>query len=280
MGSSSNQQQGQPLVNGGAGGMMTGRPLVNGGAGGMMTSRTGPMPALTIHPGINDGAVTQPMTQPYAPNMPQAQPGNVWDQSAGAYSGAIAGTQGAMAGPNLAQFQNPYQQQVFDQGMQGLDRARMMAMNDVGAQATRAGAFGGSRHGVAEAETNRGFADAAGNLSANLASQGFNTALQAGQNQQQLQMQGAGQLGNLSNLGFGFGQQITAGQNQQGAQQQGIQQQLIDAMRAQFGGYTGAPGQGVDMFSRILSGTPYSQTQTTKESPGLMGILGAGLSLL
>lgn len=226
-------------------------------------------------------AVSRPYTTTgYQPNAPQAQPGNVWDQSAGAYGGAIAGTQGAMAGPNMDQFQNPWTDQVYNQSLSQLDRARQMAMNNVGAQATAAGAFGGARHGVAEAETNRAFADQAGNLSANLNMQGFNTALNAGQNQQQLQMQGAGQLGNLSNLGFGFGQQITAGQQQQGAQQQAIQQALIDAMKGQFGGYTGYPAGGVDLYSRILSGTPYSQTQTTKESPGILGILGAGLSLL
>jgi len=225
-------------------------------------------------------AVPQPVQMPgYAPQMPQGGQ-SVYNQSAGAYSGALQGTQNAMAGPNIGQFANPFIGQVFNQSLQGLDRGRQMAMNDIGAQATRAGAFGGSRHGVAEAETNRAFADATGNLSANLASQGFNTALQAGQNQQQMELAGAGQLGNLANLGFGFGQQITAGQQQQGAQQQAIQQALIDAIKAQYSGYTGAPAAGVDLFSQILGSAPHSQTQTTKESPGLMGIIGAGLSLL
>jgi hypothetical protein len=207
-------------------------------------------------------------------------PPNVYDQAAGAYGGALAGTQAAMAGPNIGQFQNPFIQGVYDTSLSNLDRARQLAMNQVGAQATQAGAFGGSRHGVAEAETNRNFADTAANLASNLSMQGFNTALQAAQGQQGLGLAGAGQLGNLANLGFGFGQQLTGNQLQQGAQQQAIQQALIDAMRGQYGGYTGAPASGVSMFSQILGGTPYSQTQTTSNNPGLLGILGAGLSLL
>lgn len=258
------------------GGSRGNKNIVTGAAPGLpapsIPGDTAPLPPAQPLPGVASTYAPAPMTQPAGPS--------VWDQSAGAYAGALAGTQGAMAGPNMAQFQNPWQQQVFDASMGQMDRARQMAMNDVGAQATRAGAFGGSRHGVAEAETNRGFADQIGNLSANLNMQGFNTALNAGQQQQQAQMAGAGQLGTLSNLGFGFGQQLTNNQLTQGAQQQQIQQQLIDAMKGQYGGFTGAPRSGTELLASILSGTPYSQTQTTKESPGILGILGAGLSLL
>lgn len=205
---------------------------------------------------------------------------NVYDQSAGAYTGALTGTQNAMGAPNIAQFQNPFIDQVYNTSLGQLDRARQMATNQLGAQATQAGAFGGSRLGVAEAETNRGFADAAANLAANLNMQGFNTALQAAQQQQGTQLAGAGQLGNLANLGFGFGQQLTGNQMVQGQQQQAIQQAVIDALRGQYGGFTGAPASGVGLYSQILGNTPYSQTQTTSNNPGILGILGAGLSLL
>ena len=47
--------------------------------------------------------------------------------------------------------------------------------------ATRAGAYGGSRHGVMDSETNRGFIDQVGALTSGLRHAGFNTALGAAQ---------------------------------------------------------------------------------------------------
>ena len=43
---------------------------------------------------------------------------------------------------------------VTDRTLSDLERQRQMQQNEIGAQASRAGAFGGSRHGVAEALTN------------------------------------------------------------------------------------------------------------------------------
>ena len=63
---------------------------------------------------------------------------NVYGQAAGAYNQALQG-------PNIAQFMNPYTTDVI--GRTGMDMARQaqMAQNTLGAEATRAGAFGGSR---------------------------------------------------------------------------------------------------------------------------------------
>lgn len=209
------------------------------------------------------------------------QPANVYQQSAGAYQGALGGTAAAMGGPNIAAFQNPYTQQVVGTSLDALNRARQMGINDIGAQARQAGAFGGSRHGVAEAETNRAFLDQAGQMASNLNMQGFNTALGAAQNQQNTMLQGAGQLGNLANLGFGFGQQIGQTQGAQGAQQQALQQALIDAAKAQYGGYTGAPQASLSGPLAAVGGIPQGggSTQKTSQSPGLFNIFGALLGL-
>lgn len=209
------------------------------------------------------------------------QPANVYQQSAGAYQGALGGTAAAMGGPNIAAFQNPYTQQVVGTSLGALNRARQMGINDIGAQARQAGAFGGSRHGVAEAETNRAFMDQAGQMASNLNMQGFNTALGAAQNQQNTMLQGAGQLGNLANLGFGFGQQIGQTQGAQGAQQQALQQALIDAAKAQYGGYTSSPQMSLSGPLAAVGGIPGGggQTQKTTQSPGLFNIFGALLGL-
>lgn len=76
------------------------------------------------------------------------------NQAAGTYSGAqTAGNRGlaAMSGDATAaqQFMNPYQAQVADQMTKQFGVQNQMTANQMDDAATRAGAFGGSRHGVA-----------------------------------------------------------------------------------------------------------------------------------
>lgn len=208
-----------------------------------------------------------------APQIQQPTQPSVFNQSAGAYNAALTGTQAAAGMPNVGAFANPFTSQVINTSMDALNRSRQMAMNDLGAQATRARAFGGSRQGVAQAETNRAFADQAGQMAANLNMQGFNSALGAAQQQQQAQLAAAGQMGNLSNLGFGFGQQINQNMMQQGAMQQALQQQLIDAARGQFQGFTNAPQQALSLPLAALGAAPVPQTTTQSKQPGLFDYL-------
>ena len=216
--------------------------------------------------------------------QPQAQSGapNVYNQSAGAYNSALGNTQQAMQGPNIGRFANPFTSMVTGQSLNDLERQRQMATNTMGAQATQAGAFGGSRHGVAEGATNEGFARQGANMFANLNNQGFNTALGAAQNQQNLQMQGAGQMGQLAGQGFGFGQQIAGQQAQQGGLQQGMQQMLIDAARNQYGGWAGSPqaslqpGLAATGVGGGLGEGTSNQTQTNRSNPGLFDYLSLG----
>lgn len=84
----------------------------------------------------------------------------------------------SLAGADLSPYMNPYQQNVIDLSLDDLNRSRERAITSGQAQATASGAYGGSRHGVADSLTNREFADSAGLLSANLRSQGYNNAQQ------------------------------------------------------------------------------------------------------
>jgi hypothetical protein len=114
--------------------------------------------------------------------------------------------------------------------------------------------------------------------STGLQAQGMNQ--QAGLQGAQQLMSGASQLGNLANLGFGFGQQIGAQQTQQGQMQQMMNQALIDAARGQYGGFTGAPQQSLGLPMAALSGANMGQqTQTQTSNPGLFDYLSAGASL-
>ena len=186
---------------------------------------------------------------------------NVYEQSANLF------TQAARA-PNINQFMNPYTSQVIDQSMADLERQRQTQINATGMAATQAGAFGGSRHGVAEAQTNLGFGAQGAQMASGLRQQGFNTALDAAQAQRQMQSQLAGQ-------GFGFGQALTQQQFQQGEQQRMLNQQLIDAARGQYGGFTGNPQNALATLMAALGGMPNQSTTTQTQNPGLFGYLGA-----
>ena len=250
-----------------SGGMNT---TTGGGKGGGQTQAATPSATTPYAAPV----ATQPaqMTTPTAPN--------VYEQSAGAYNAALGGTQQAMAGPNIGQFMNPYTSMVTGRTLSDLERQRQMAVNTTGQQATQAGAFGGSRHGVAEALTNEGFARQGANTLANLQQQGFNTALGAAQNQQNIGLQGASQLGNLANLGFGFGQQIGQQQAAQGAQQQALMQNLINAGKGQYTGFTGSPTTALQLPMAALGASNMGQqTQTTSSQPGLFDYLTMGASL-
>jgi hypothetical protein len=178
----------------------------------------------------------------------------------------------AAGGPNIGQFFNPYTTEVINQSLADLERQRQTQINATGAAASRAGAFGGSRHGVAEAQTNLGFGQQGAQMASGLRQQGFNTALQAAQNQQLTQSQLAGQ-------GFGFGQAINNQQAAQGAQVQAMNQALIDAARGQYGGFTGAPANSLQMILNALGSMPNQSTTTQTQNPGLFNILGALFSI-
>jgi len=215
-----------------------------------------------------------------ASNPANTQP-NVFGQAAQGLQMAGQGTIASGMGPNIGQFQNPYTQQVIQRTEQDIARQREMAMNQLGAQAGAAGAFGGSRHGVAEGVLGGEYARMAGDMAAQQRQTGFNTALQAAQNQQGIGLQAAGQLGNLAQTGFGMGMGINQQQMQQGAMQQALQQQIIDAARAQYGGFTGAPQASLGLPMAALGAANMGQQSSTQtRQPGLFDFLGLGASTL
>jgi len=248
---------------------------------------------------------------------------------------------GQLANTNLGAYTNPFETQVVDQALGDLERSRLMAQNQLGAQATSANAFGGSRQGIAEAETNRAFADQAArtasglrqagytqaqqmamqdigtaqqaalanqqaNLAAGTTTAGFgqqsNLANQAAQNQanqfgatqamsaqlanqaglagaNQQNLASAAQMGNLANQAFGTGQAVQQQQGQAGLLQQSMQQALIDAAKAQYAGYQGAPLAALSAPIAALQNTPNQSTTTDSMKPGLFNYLQVGANM-
>ena len=80
---------------------------------------------------------------------------------------------------NIQQYMNPYTQAVTEQGLTELERARQLQQQQTAAQATAAKAFGGSRQGVAEAETNRAYGETAQKFIAQQNAQAYDAAQRA-----------------------------------------------------------------------------------------------------
>jgi len=87
---------------------------------------------------------------------------------------------GQLANSDLSSYMNQYDNAVVDNTLSDLDRARQIQGQNIGANATAAGAYGGSRHALREAENNRNFYDQAAKTSAQLRQSGFNNAQQMG----------------------------------------------------------------------------------------------------
>jgi hypothetical protein len=90
-------------------------------------------------------------------------------------------TAGQLANTDLRTYMNPYTDEVIDRSLSDLERGRQGAISNTQGQATAAGAFGGSRHGVVDSLIGREFADSAGSLAANLRNAGWNQALGSAQ---------------------------------------------------------------------------------------------------
>ena len=102
---------------------------------------------------------------------------------------------------------------------------------------------------------------------------------QAGLAGSQNRLAAAGQLGQLSNLGFGQGMELSNQAMQQGSLAQGINQMLIDAAKGQFAGYQGAPAQSLGFMAQALGATPTPTTTTQSRNPGLFDYLTLGASM-
>ena len=121
--------------------------------------------------------------------------------------------------PNaMSRYTNPYEDQVVQQTISDLDRARQMTQNQNAASAVSAGAFGGDRQALLEAETDRNFLSEVARQTGALRQGGFDrgTALQQADltRQQQAGMQTAqfGQQAALANQRAGL---TAGGQNLQ-----------------------------------------------------------------
>jgi hypothetical protein len=116
---------------------------------------------------------------------------------------ALSGTGGVFdPSATVSKFFNPYETNVVDRSLADLQRASNIAGLQEDANAAQAGAFGGSRAGIVQAERDRNLLDAQARIAAQLRQQGYGQALgqaqqafESGQGRQQQLAQLTGQLG-------------------------------------------------------------------------------------
>ena len=179
-------------------------------------------------------------------------------------------------GPSSAQFNqylNPYQSFILDE----INRQAQMGQQQLSAQAVQAGAFGGGREGIQQAEQERARLQQVG-LAQERAFTGALGAFQQGISQQ-------GQLGvNMASLGQAQQAQQQGDINQlmaAGGLQRQLAQQTLDAQRAQQLQQAYEPFQRAEFLKSQYQGGPTSQsgiTQTTAPTVNpLAQAAGAGL---
>ena len=174
-----------------------------------------PVPVANVAPVSNAVSQATGMVSSYAGQMP-----DYFKEGVGALQGAqqaignamttTAQTTGAYDPQSYKAFMDPYQKEVIDRYSQEMQRQFDITGQGRAAQAIGAGAFGGAREGVLEAEAQRGFQQQLGSGIAGLLSQGYGAAQQQAQaafeNQRKAQQAAAGLQLAGGELGTGIGQ--------------------------------------------------------------------------
>jgi len=207
---------------------------------------------------------------------------------------------------DISSYMNPYISNVEQKAIEASGRSLEQAKNQIAANAAKAGAFGGSRQGIAEGVAAAEAARGVGELSAKLRAQGFDTAaaLQSGDYARALQasmanqaaglqgaatnIAGATALGNLTTAGQAARQQEAALVENVGMQKQAMAQAALDEAYAKFLEKKNYPIEGLNLLLSATSATPYGGTQTQTKSgiPGGnsfltgLGAVGTGVSAL
>lgn len=207
--------------------------------------------------------------------------------------------------PEMAEsYMSPYMRNVVERQQQDAVRQSQIASQAQGAQAARAGAFGGSgdylMRGQARGNLNRQLGDiyaqgqqaaytqgmgqfnqeqaatqAAANLNAQQGQFGAGLGLQG----LQTALTGANALGNLGNTQYQQNMGINQMQNQYGLQQQQQQQNILNNQYQDFLNFQNTPYKQMGFMSDILRGLPLTQQAATMyQTPPSLGsqLIGAG----
>ena len=182
----------------------------------------------------------------------------------------------------IQQFQSPFTQAVLQTTLDELDRRQQIADQRLADQAVRSGAFGGSRFGVQQAESQRNLRDVQARTAADINQRAFQQALQQAQAQRQRESQAAGQFGNIAGQQMQLGSAGIQGLLQAGQLGQTQAQAGRDIAFEDFQRQQNFPFEQARFAAGILGGMPqpvttFQQTPTAGTGQRLLGLGIAGI---
>lgn len=198
-----------------------------------------------------------------------------------------------LSGADINRYMSPYTDAVITSGLRDIGGAQNVALEQQGAQAQAAGAFGGSRHGIAESETRKAYGQQASDFVGQQRANAFQQAQQAAQfdvaNQQQAALANqqaalqAAQMRGQAAAGLGSiaGQQLQSqlaglgAQMQAGEAQRALKQGNLDALYAEFARQQDFPLTGLSALASAASGIPAGYGSTMQTYGGMGPTLGA-----
>ncbi len=163
---------------------------------------------------------------------------------------------------SIGNYMNPYLEQALKPQVDAAIREANIRNVSDASKLNKAGAYGGSRQAVLQAESNRGLQDSIAKIYGEGYQQAFDKAV--------------GMQDTMRN----FGLEALQAQQDAGAIQRGIEQEGIDADKAQFEQEFEFPYKQVQFMQSLLQGLPIEARESIYSQPGLFGQGATGASIL
>ena len=184
-------------------------------------------------------------------------------------AGQLTGTGAGTGAGSVASYMSPYQQQVIDATLGEYDIQAQKGLGTIGTAAVGAGAYGGGRHGIAEAEYQSQSDRQRALLQAQMLQQGYGVGQQARQQDLMNQLTlGGAQAG------------LAQGQLGMGTYQQGLAQLAPQLAGGDIGTLSQIGGIQQQQSQNVLNAQQQAAQMAAMEPYQRMGVYGQGLGAL
>ena len=184
-------------------------------------------------------------------------------------AGALTGTGAGTGAGSIASYMSPYQQAVIDATLGEYDIQAQKGLGTIGTAAVGAGAYGGGRHGIAEAEYQSQSDRQRALLQAQMLQQGYGVGQQARQQDLMNQLTlGGAQAG------------LAQGQLGMGTYQQGLAQLAPALAGGDIGTLSQVGGIQQQQAQSVLDAQRQASQMAAMEPYQRMGVYGQGLGAL
>jgi hypothetical protein len=188
----------------------------------------------------------------------------------------------------VQQYMSPYMQNVVDIQQREARRQADVAAQQLGVQAVGAGAYGGSRQAILEAEQQRNLQTQLGDIQGRGLAAAYEDAQARMAAQRGRELAASSQFAQLGQIAPQQALKELTALEAVGAQQQAQSQRGLDIARSQFQAEQTFPEQTLQQYQSVIRGFPlapstYTNTQTTTPAPSYLqqaaGLGGLGLGV-